>query len=282
MSIASKDLFVVVSIVVPVLGGIFLIKRVDESQPFCYIKDMTKEECIRRYGIEEYKKRLEESKRYHNEKYKNDNEYKKRKKENQKKYRENENARQLEKYRQRRNDPAWREKYNEKSLKYANAKKLERGDAARFVDAQYRTSSRQNITDWKQYNLDILENEAINVDHNKSLLDEDFLYEHFVDNVKTDMYYGNVQVLKYFVPLMCIKLYDNKEFTEHNLEMIKYFDTFDNSTKKKPITYNKVLCYMPRDVKNDNESNIKYMLLYNLSANFIKNCIKYPTEKKLY
>ena len=64
--------------------------------------------------------------------------------------------------------------------------------------------------------------------------------------------------------------------------MIKYFDTFDNSTNKKPITYNKGLCYMPKEATNDNENNVKYMLLYNLSANFMKNCIKYPTEKKLY
>ena len=243
---------------------------------------MTKEECIRRYGIEEYEKRLEESRRYHKDRYKNNSEYRERKKESHKKYRENENARQLEKYYQNRNDPDWRKKYNEKSLKYANAKNQERGDAAKFVAAQYRTNSRQNIIDWKQYNLEILENEAINVDHNMSLLDEDFLYEHFVDNVNSNMYYGNIQILKYFVPLMCIKLYEHKEFTEHNLEMIKYFDTFDNSTKKKPITYNKVLCYMPKEATNDNENNVKYMLLYNLSANFMKNCIKYPTEKKLY
>ena len=240
---------------------------------------MTKEECIRRYGIEEYERRLEGNKRYYNQKYKNDADYREYKKESRKKYHEKENAKQLEKYRQKRNDPDWRKKYNEKALEYANAKKQERGDAARFVYAQYRTISKQNIIDWKQYNLDILENEAINVDHNASLLDEDFLYEHFVDNVNSNMYYGNIQILKYFVPLMCIKLYENKEFTEHNLEMIKYFDTFDNSTKKKPITYNKVLCYMPKEAMNDNENNIKYMLLYNLSANFMKNCTKYPTEK---
>jgi len=155
-------------------------------------------------------------------------------------------------------------------------------DAGRFVVAQCRTSNRHNITDWKQYNLDILENEANNIDHNKQLLDEEFLYVHFIDNVKSNMYYGNIQILKYFVPLMCIKLYENKEFTAHNIEMIKYFESFENKTKKKPITYNKVLCYMPKDAKNDNDNNIKYMLLYNLSANFIINCTKYPTEKKLY
>lgn len=243
---------------------------------------MKKEEYIAKYGEEAYKKRVESSRRYQIKRYKNDSEYRKRKKEYEEKYREKENAKQRERLRQKRADPNFREKYNEYALKYANVKKQERGDAAKFVDAQYRTSSRQKITDWKQYNLDILENEAINVDHNKSLLDEEFLYEHFVDNVNTDMYYGNIQILKYFVPLMCIKLYENKEFTEHNLEMIKYFDTFENKTKKKPITYNNVFCYMPREAQNDNENNIKYMLLYNLAANFMKNCVKYTTDKKLY
>lgn len=243
---------------------------------------MKKEEYIAKYGEEAYKKRVESSKRYQKERYKNDSEYRKLKKELKEKYREKENAKQREKLRRMRADPKLREKYNEKSLQYTNMKKQERGDAARFVDAQYGANSRLKITDWKQYNLDILENEAINVDHNKSLLDEEFLYEHFVDNVNTDMYYGNIQILKYFVPLMCIKLYENKEFTEHNMEMIKYFDTFENKTKKKPITYNTVLCYMPKEAKNDNENNIKYMLLYNLAANFMKNCTKYSTEKKLY
>ena len=282
MSIASKDLFVVVSIVVPVLGGIFYTKRVDESRSFYYIKNMKKEEFIAKYGEEAYKKRVECSRRCQKERYKNDSEYRKHKKEYEAKYREKENVNWREKIRQKRADPNWRKKYNEKCLEYANVKKQERGDAGRFVYAQYRTISKQKITDWKQYNLDILENEAINVDHNKSLLDEEFLYEHFVDNVNTDMYYGNIQILKYFVPLMCIKLYENKEFTEHNLEMIKYFDTFENKTKKKPITYNTVLCYMPKEAQNDNENNIKYMLLYNLAADFMKNCVKYTTDKKLY
>lgn len=236
---------------------------------------MIKEECIRKYGIEEYKRRLEDSKRYHKERYKNDNEFRE-------KRRQIDNVKILELYYQRRDDPDWRKKYTDKAMKYANAKKQERGDAGVFVSAQYRGNNRSNIINWKQYNLDILENEAINVDHNKSLLDEEYLYEHFVDNVNSDLYYGNVQILKYFVPLMCIKLYENKEFTEHNLEMIKYFDTFKNITKKKPITYNNTISYMPSEVKNDNENNIKYMLLYNLSADFIKRHIKYPTDKKLY
>lgn len=243
---------------------------------------MKKEEYIAKYGEEAYKRRVESSRRYHNERYKNDNEYRKYQKESKEKYREKANAKKLEKYYQKRTDSNWREKHNEKALQYTRLKKQERGDAAKFVNAQYRTSSRHKITDWKQYNLDILENEAINVDHNKSLLDEEFLYEHFVDNVNTDMYYGNIQILKYFVPLMCIKLYENKVFTEHNMEMIKYFDTFENKTKKKPITYNTILCYMPREAQNDNENNIKYMLLYNLAADFMKNCVKYSTEKKLY
>lgn len=260
----------------------FYTKRVDGRLPFYYIRNMKKEEYIAKYGEEAYKRRVESSRRYHNERYKNDNEYRKYQKESKEKYREKANAKQLEKYYQKRTDSNWREKYNEKALQYTRLKKQERGDAAKFVNAQYRTSSRHKITDWKQYNLDILENEAINVDHNKSLLDEEFLYEHFVDNVNTDMYYGNIQILKYFVPLMCIKLYENKVFTEHNMEMIKYFDTFENKTKKKPITYNTILCYMPREAQNDNENNIKYMLLYNLAADFMKNCVKYSTEKKLY
>lgn len=243
---------------------------------------MNKEEYIKKYGIEQYEKNLEASRLYHNKQYKNNTEYRKRKKEKRKKCDENVLAKQRERYHEKKNDPYWRNKFNEKSLKYMHLYNQKRGDAARFVNVQYMTSRRHNIIDWKQYNLDILEYEAINVDHNKMLLDEDFLYEHFVDNVNSNMYYGNIQILKYFVPLMCIKLYENKEFTEHNMEMIKYFDTFENNTKKKPISYKTSISYMPNEVKNDNENNIKYMLLYNLSANFIQHYVKYPTEKKLY
>lgn len=244
---------------------------------------MKKEEIIRRYGIEEYKKRLEESKRYHNDQYKNNKEYRERKKESQnKRYSKVKLMKSLEKYHQNHNDSNWRKENNERIAKYIKAAKQRRGDAGNFVAAQYKLCNKYNIIDWKQYNLDALENEAINVDHNRFLLDEEYLYEHFVDNVNSNLYYGNIQILKYFVPLMCIKLYENKEFTEHNLEMIKYFDTFENITKKKPIIYHTAISYMPNEVKNDNEKNIKYMLLYNLSANFIQHSTKYPTDKKLY
>lgn len=308
MSIASKDLFVVSYYVVPVLGGIFIQKGVDESKPFYYIRNMTTEEFIAKYGEEAYNRRLEaarassEKRKLANpEWYKNRVEesnayYAKRKLEDPEWYK-NKLARQKDYTKRwktenrdkdlecRRNyykkklsqDPEYKKQQAERST--AQVKKFieSKGDCGLFTYNQIITFRCKHIKDWKQHIKDLLDNEKC-----PEMLDVDYLYEHFKDNVEHDLYYGNVNILKFLVPLLCLKVYDGIEFNEKEIEMIKYFDNFKNTTKKKPIKYNSTILFVAPELQHDTEKCMKLMLLYNLVADFMHNRAKYPTDKKLY
>lgn len=245
---------------------------------------MKKEEYIRRYGQEAYDAWIAKTKEY----------YKKHSKEILK--------RQKEKYD---NDPEFHEQHNVKMKEYSNLRylsdeefrevkrnkakltgitklKYEMKEAFNLVVVQIREISRYQAYDFEKYIKDNLEKEAKDVEHNEFLTDVNYLYEHFKDNVVNDLYYGNIQILKFFIPLMSLKIARDESFTEQEIEMFKYFETFENKTKRKPISYNFKMIYVPfKDCKNYKKA-IKYMLLYNLTADFMHNHVKYPTDEKLY
>ncbi len=89
---------------------------------------------------------------------------------------------------------------------------------------------RQNVTNVIDAYYAWIRDEA-QLDGVPRLVDEDFLYERFVDNVACNLYYSNWEVLKYFIVIMRIKMY--KEFigewtfTEHDVEMYNHFNYMD-------------------------------------------------------
>ena len=76
--------------------------------------------------------------------------------------------------------------------------------------------------------------------------------------------------------------YEFDYVTDKNIEMIKAFDEYRNTLNKKPIKYSFKPCYIRSDQKDDLNKNTKCMLLFNLSADFMHNRSRYPTDKKLY
>ena len=289
------------------LEALFIQKGVDESQPFYYIKNMTTEEFIAKYGEdaynrrkeaanasnkkrklvdpEWYKNRVEECNAYYAKRKLEDPEWYKNKLARQKDYTKKWQTENRDKgrewkrnnYKKLSQDPEYKKRLSELE---ANKRKNfieSKGDCGLFTFNQLTTIKCKHIKDWKQHIKDLLDNEKC-----PEMLDIDYLYEHFKDNVEHDLYYGNVNILKFLVPLLCLKVYDGIEFNEKEIEMIKYFDNFKNTTKKKPIKYNSTILFVAPELKHDTEKCMKLMLLYNLVADFMHNRAKYPTDKKLY
>lgn len=200
------------------------------------------------------------------------------------------------------NDAAYRESVKNKHKQKYNAQKVEQdfkdqinadgrrkyhqfkdklGILGDFVSTQYSKYSKLGITNWVEYITNLLKIEA-EIDGEPRLVDEKFLYEQFVENVKTEMYFGNVQVLKYFIPHIAIKLYKNKPFTEQDIEMLKFYETFQNVSGKFPIRYSQWLVIMPKEFKYNQEMATKFALLYNILGRFIKNTGKCDIEGKVY
>jgi len=269
------------------LEAFFYTKRVDERLPFYYIRNMTKEEFIARYGEEAYNRRKEASRVSHAKHKLEDPEWYKNRiaKQNNKDYRNKWRSKNADKEREsRRNhykelsqDPEFRKQRAEDCAALVKKFIESKGDCGVFTYHQLMAFKMLHIKDWKQYIKDLLDNEKC-----PEMLDIDYLYEHFKDNVEHDLYYGNVNILKFLVPLLCLKVYDGIEFNEKEIEMIKYFDNFKNTTKKKPLRYNSTITFVAPELKHDTEKCMKLMLLYNLVADFMHNRAKYPTEKKLY
>jgi hypothetical protein len=250
---------------------------------------MTKEEYIAKHGEEAYKEHLEIVKeRYklkreeilskNKERYKTDIEYKEKIKNISKKFCN-------KKYK---NDPEFRmynakkQKDNGSLIRLVEKEKAEYGELYTFRQTYYTSGITANIDNWEDYIKENLSKEATEIDFNADLLNEDFLYNQFVENKEHNLVYGNIQILKYFVPLMCMKVHNNISFDNHNIEMIKYFYTFENNIGKCPINYRFRMIYLPYEDRNNKDKLLKYMLLCNLSADFRMHCSKYPTDKKLY
>lgn len=250
---------------------------------------MKKEEYIAKYGEEAYKAHIEKAKERYKlkkeeiiakqiEKYKTDIKFRERVLNYSKKYHK----------KSYKNNPEVRA-YNANMYKKGNwssrsieARKTKYEELYSFRESYTTINSTFHIDDWENYIKENLSKEATEIDFNGDLINENFLYECFKDNVKNNLYYGNIQVLKYFVPLMCMKVHNNIPFNEHDIEMIKYFDTFENNTRKCPISYKFRITYFPFEDRNNKDKLLKYMLLYNLSANFRVCHGKYETDKKLY
>jgi hypothetical protein len=70
-----------------------------------------------------------------------------------------------------------------------------------------------------------------------SLSDEKFLYECFKKNVKSDLFFGNWQILKYFSRILKIKVYQlikgKWTFTDQDLEMYNYFRNVEVNQENK-------------------------------------------------
>lgn len=268
----------------------FIQKWVDESQPFYYISNMTKEEYIAKYGEDAWTRKCEQSRLCHKQKYDNDLEYYEKKKARnrihnakwRKTHKDYVNDASLKSYHDRMADPVYRKKRLETVNNIILKFKYEMGDAGNFATTQYTTLRREHIEDLDKYILENLSREAYEIDGDPRLVNEDFLYDCFIENCRYGLFYGNLQVIKYFVPLMCVKVHKGIEFTDKNIEMIKVFDEYRNTTKKKPIEYSFKMYYIRLDQKNDLDMNVKCMLLYNLSADFMHKRSRYPTDKKLY
>ena len=252
---------------------------------------MNKQEFIEKYGEEAWAKKCEQSRLWHNQKYANDPEYCEKKKSRnrisharwKKTHRDSENAASKKRHHVRYNtDPVYKERKRKLAEKARLKFKAEMGDAGAFVSTQISTESRDHIEDLDKYILENLTREAVEIDGDSRLVNEDFLYDCFVENCRYGLFYGNLQVIKYFVPLMCIKVHKCIELTEKNIEMIKVFDEYRNTLNKKPIEYSFRMYYIRPDQKADLDINMKCMLLYNLSADFMHNRIRYKTDKKLY
>lgn len=150
----------------------------------------------------------------------------------------------------------------------------ELGSTYKFVRTQYSEYSRKKINNWKEYIYDILKTDAA-LDGDVNYLSEDFLYEKFLDNKENDLYYGNIKIVKYFIPLMCIKIYDNEIFNDREVEMLNYFKTFKNITKKKPVKYSDKVIWMPKEYLHNAEKATEIMKLYNIVADFMLNAPVY-------
>ena len=246
-----------------------------------------KEEFIAKYGEEAWAKKRERSRLLHKQKYDNDPVFreKRRAKSNErcKTHKEQHRTRSLNRYKERlATDPTFKEHRREIAEKNKEKTKLSMGDAYDFTIAQICMISRYHIDDLDKYILENLSKEAVEIDGEPKLVNEDFLYECFVENCKCDLFYGNLQVIKYFVPLMCVKVHKGIEFTPKNIEMIKVFDEYRNTLNKKPIEYSFKMYYIRYDQRDNADMNMKCMLLYNLSADFMPHRTRYITDKKLY
>lgn len=253
---------------------------------------MNKEEFIARYGLEAFlnqRAKAREAKRRLAQ-------------ENPEKYQKAKEACRLRNAKRYKNDAAYRESVKNKHKQKYNAQKVEQdfkdqinadgrrkyhqfkdklGILGNFVSTQYSKYSKLGITDWVEYMTNLLKTES-EIDGDPRLVDEKFLYECFVENVKTGMYFGNVQVLKYFIPHIAIKLYKNEPFSEQDIEMLKFYETFENVSGKFPIKYSQWLVIMPKEFKYNQEMATKFALLYNILGRFIKNTEKCDIEGKLY
>ena len=226
---------------------------------------MKKEEFIARYGEDAYNKSREQGKSVHKQRadYYNSlaRKYHKERLENNPDYKDH------------------RRILNEK----AKSKLVSlRGETYNFINSQISMMSLYPVDDLDKYIIENLTKEAAEIDGDPRFIDEDFLYDCFLDNCRYGLFYGNIQVIKYFVPLMCIKAHKGIKFTDKNIEMIKVFDEYKNPIKKRPIKYSFKLYYIRPDQKNDIDISLKCMLLYNLSADFMINRSRYSTDKKLY
>lgn len=248
---------------------------------------MTKEEFITKYGEEAWAKKRERSRLCHKQKYDNDPAFREKRRakssERCKAKKDYLNAVALKRYTDKvANDPTFREHVRQLSEKNKEKAKSIMGDAYDFVVAQMCMMHRYPVDDLDKYILENLTNEAAEIDGDPRLVNEDFLYECFIENCKYGLFYGNLQVIKYFVPLMCVKVHKGIEFTHKNIEMIKVLDEYKNTSNKKPIEYSFKMCYIRQDQKDDVDINMKCMLLYNISADFMHKRSRYATDKKLY
>lgn len=113
-------------------------------------------------------------------------------------------------------------------------------------------------------------------DNNLELLDDKFLYQRFLNNLKFGLIYGNLQVLKYFVYKMVLKIHNNKKLSKHDIEMINYYENTKDfetikSNRKHPINYINSMPFAPADdLKNEKKTKI-YALLYNFIMPFRRN-----------
>lgn len=252
---------------------------------------MTKEEFITRYGEEAYAKKLEDSRRNHKQKYEDDPDYYKkisaRNRESTANWRKNHadsmNAWSIKRYREKiATDPTYREYVRKIAEKRKEKLKSIMGDAYDFTVAQISMMNKHPTDDVDKYILENLTKEAAEIDGDSRLVNEDFLYDCFVENCKYGLFYGNLQVIKYFVPLMCIKVHKGIEFSDKDIEMIKVFDEYKNTLNKRPIEYSFKMCYIRSEQRDNADMNMKCMLLYNLSADFMHKRSRYATDKKLY
>ena len=180
------------------------------------------------------------------------------------------------------NDPIFKEQRREISEKRIEKLKSIMGDVYDFTIAQITMMRRYHIDDLDKYILENLTKEAAEIDGEPRLVNEDFLYDCFVENCRYGLFYGNLQVIKYFVPLMCVKAHKGIKFSDKNIEMIKVFDEYRNTLDKNPIEYSFKMCYISSEHRDNTDMNMKCMLLYNLSADFMPYRTRYKTDKKLY
>lgn len=248
---------------------------------------MKKEEFIEKFGEEAYQRKLNNQRAFY-ERNKNNPEFREKwreinnqRKEYNKKWMQEHRVEQNEirknNYKKASKDPEYRKHNAEKTANDRKLFKDSMGDCGFFVANQINVYSHLHIKDWKQYTEELLTNEKC-----PEMLDIDYLYEHFKDNVEHDLFYGNVNILKFLAPLLCIKIYDGVEFNEKEIEMIKYFENFKNTLKKRTLKYNSTLVFVAPEMKDDIDKCTKCMLVYNLLADFMLNRTKYPTDKKLY
>ena len=132
----------------------------------------------------------------------------------------------------------------------------------RCVKKRYILAGSPNI---EKYTLKILKDEV----SDKSLLDINYLYERFKDNCKYNLYYGNVEILKIFCPLMLLKVFHNQKFNKKEKEMFDYFENFENKTGKIINYINLPIEFNPKDEDDKNKMQM-YLKIYNLTADFLK------------
>lgn len=237
------------------------------------IRTAKSREAKRRLALEnpeKYRKSLEECRLRNAKRYNNDAAY-----------RESIKEKRKQKYIIQKSKQDFKDQTNASGRRKYKEFKEKLGPLGDFVSTQYSKYSKLGITDWVDYITNLLKIEA-EIDGEPRLVDEKFLYELFVDNVKTGMYFGNVQVLKYFIPHLAIKLYKNEQFTEQDIEMLKFYETFENVSGKFPIKYSQWLVLMPKEFKYNQEMTTKFALLYNILSRFIKNALKIDIEGKIY
>jgi len=159
---------------------------------------------------------------------------------------------------------------------YYERKIVKEGDLIKFIFNQRSL----NLLYCKDKSFDeTIENELLlnaQYDHNIDLLDDKILYKRFLNNIKFGLIYGNLQVLKYFVYKMVLKIHNNKKLSKHDIEMIKYYENTKDfetikSNRKHPINYINSMPFAPADdLKNEKKTKI-YALLYNFIMPFRVN-----------